>query len=74
MQELEHKVQESTERAEKAEKQVSLLTLSVFKAIPRDVMGKENFYFSLFFIIHLCNDPCCHHILSPQCIHVGYFA
>ncbi len=29
------------------------------KAILRDVMGEEKFYFSLFFIIQLCNDPCC---------------
>ncbi len=44
------------------------------KAILRDVMGEEKFYFSLFFIIHLCNDPCCHRIISPQCIRAGCFA
>ncbi len=38
----------------------------IFKAILRDVMGEEKFYFSLFFIIHLCNDPCCHRIISPS--------
>ena len=32
------------------------------KAILRDVMREEKFYFSLFFIIYLCNDPCCHRI------------
>ena len=41
------------------------------KAIQRDVMGEEKFYFSLFSIIHLCNDPCCHRILSPLCIRAG---
>ncbi len=44
------------------------------KAILRDVMGEEKFYFSLFFIIHLYNDPCCHRIISPQCIRAGHFA
>ena len=44
------------------------------KAILRDVMGEEKFYFSLFFIIHLCNDPCCHRMISPQCVRAGHFA
>ena len=44
------------------------------KAILRDVMGEEKFFFSLFFIIDSCNDPCCHRILSPQCIRAEYFA
>ncbi len=43
------------------------LTFMIVKAILRDVMGEEKFYFSTLFI-HLCNDPC-HRILSPQCIH-----
>ncbi len=47
---------------------------TTLKAILRDVMGEEKFYFSLFFIIHLCNDPCCHRIISPQYIRAGYFA
>ena len=45
-----------------------------FKAILRDVMREEKFYFSLFFNIHLCNDPCCYRIISPQCNRAGYFA
>ncbi len=48
--------------------------LFFLKAILRDVMGEENFYFSPFFIIQLCNDPCCHRIISSQCIRAGYFA
>ena len=43
-----------------------------FKAILRDAMVEEKFHF--FFIIHLCNDPCCLRILSPQCIRAGYLA
>ncbi len=35
-----------------------------FKAILRDVMGDEKCCFSLSFIIHLGNDPCCYRILS----------
>ncbi len=42
------------------------------KAILRDVMGEETMFTFIFFIIHLCNDPCCHRILSPQCIRAGY--
>ncbi len=44
------------------------------KAILVDVMGEEKFCVLLFFIIHLSNNPCCHHIISPQCIRAGYFA
>ena len=35
---------------------------------------RKIFSFHFFFIIHLCNDPCCHRIISPQCIRAGYFA
>ncbi len=51
----------------------NILKHILFKAILQDVMGEEKFCFSLFLIIHLCNDPFCHCILSPQCIHAGYF-
>ena len=53
---------------------IMLTSTAPLQAILRDVMGKEKFNFSLFFIIHLCNDPCCHCIISPQCIHAGCFA
>ena len=46
----------------------------IIKAILRDVMGEEKFSFSHLVIIQLRNDPCCHLILSPQCIHAEYFA
>ena len=36
--------------------------------------GEETFFIFHFFIIPLCNDTCCHCILSPQCIRAGYFA
>ncbi len=47
------------------------VSLSQVTAILRDVMGDKKFYFLLFFIVHLCNDPC-HYILSPQCIQAGF--
>ena len=47
--------------------------VKLLKAILRDVMGEEKFYFFLtFFIIHKCNYPCCHCIWSLQCIRAGY--
>ncbi len=52
-------------------KECGFFNYNLFKAILRDVMGEEKFYCSLFFIIHLCNDPCCHRILSPR---AGYLA
>ncbi len=38
----------------------------LFKAILQDLMEDKKCYFSLFSIINVCNDPCCHRILSPQ--------
>ena len=44
----------------------------LIKAILQDVMGEEKFTFHFFFSWYiLCNDPCCHCILSPQCIVLG---
>ncbi len=36
--------------------------------------GRGKILLFTFFIIHLCNDPCCHRIVSPKCIRAGYFA
>ncbi len=45
-----------------------------FKAILRDVMGGEKFYFLLFFIIHLFNDTGCRRIVTLEGIRAVYFA